>query len=200
MFHLPGFKKKRAVLIHSPEESRNQAPEEDLQETVLLEDFSSPPNTQAAGLSGPCGAETASDEGTTLLEDIVLSAQNGKQAASDQRALAYITDLSTGARASITKNEVVLGRRSETGKAQADVQILDRMISRRHAKIFYLRGGFWLEDMESLNGTFLEGRRLEPNAPCPLSHGVHFRLYKREFLFETGDTRRRDEFTAQKID
>jgi len=45
-------------------------------------------------------------------------------------------------------------------------------VSRRHARIFYREGRFWIEDLGSLNGTFVNrGPRLHPHQPVPLRHG-----------------------------
>ncbi|MCA8921368.1 MAG: FHA domain-containing protein [Planctomycetes bacterium] len=57
----------------------------------------------------------------------------------------------------------VVGRASS-----ADIQIKSDLISRAHAKISWMGAGFQVEDLGSLNGTFLNGFRLR--APC-LLHG-----------------------------
>jgi pSer/pThr/pTyr-binding forkhead associated (FHA) protein len=59
---------------------------------------------------------------------------------------------------------VAVGRSSSV-----DLMVPDRMLSRRHARL-YLEGGDWLvEDLGSHNGTFLNGSRVE--SPVRLKDG-----------------------------
>lgn len=53
------------------------------------------------------------------------------------------------------KRETVIGREEEV-----DVSLLDDRISRRHARLVIDDEGVWLEDLESRNGTYLNGERL----------------------------------------
>jgi serine/threonine-protein kinase len=59
--------------------------------------------------------------------------------------------------------EVWIGRSSD-----CRICVPDGRLSRRHARIFRRDGRFWLEDAESLNGTWLNGRRVQSAA---LDHG-----------------------------
>ncbi|OYW05963.1 MAG: hypothetical protein B7X11_01450, partial [Acidobacteria bacterium 37-65-4] len=51
---------------------------------------------------------------------------------------------------------VIVGRSSE-----ADLMIPDRMLSRRHARLFFDCGDWQVEDLGSHNGTFLNGARVQ---------------------------------------
>jgi hypothetical protein len=55
------------------------------------------------------------------------------------------------------------------GRRDCDVVIADREVSRRHAVIRATVQGFVLEDLDSSNGTFVNGRRIA--APHPLTEG-----------------------------
>jgi hypothetical protein len=44
-------------------------------------------------------------------------------------------------------------------------------VSRRHAKVNFSDGTWRIEDLGSTNGTWVNGRRLEPGRPCPLRIG-----------------------------
>lgn len=61
-----------------------------------------------------------------------------------------------------------------------------RTISRRHFKIIYVKGeGYALYDLESLNGTQVNNRRLTPNDPTFLRPGDIVRLADNDaFIFE----------------
>ncbi len=48
---------------------------------------------------------------------------------------------------------------------------LEKGVSRRHAKIVQRGGDFFIEDVGSANGTFLNGKRLTPYLPYPLGNG-----------------------------
>jgi hypothetical protein len=53
-------------------------------------------------------------------------------------------------------SEFVVGR-----DAGNPVQISDRRVSRRHARFYPEKGGWWVADLDSSNGTYLDGERIE---------------------------------------
>jgi pSer/pThr/pTyr-binding forkhead associated (FHA) protein len=70
-------------------------------------------------------------------------------------------------------NEFVLGRLDATRGVFPDVDLtpdggLEGGVSRRHARIQRQRTQFFVEDLGSANGTFLNGQRLTPYLPHPL--------------------------------
>jgi hypothetical protein len=54
------------------------------------------------------------------------------------------------------------------GRKQADIHIKDRHVSRRHAHIIELEDKFFIEDLDSTNGTFINGKEIKV---CELSQG-----------------------------
>ena len=64
--------------------------------------------------------------------------------------------------------EVIIGR--STG---CDVTLEDKTVSGRHARLAYHHGQWWLEDMASTNGTFLNGEPV--SAAVVLTHGDQVR-------------------------
>jgi pSer/pThr/pTyr-binding forkhead associated (FHA) protein len=70
---------------------------------------------------------------------------------------------------------VTIGRHPDS-----DVFLDDITVSRRHAEVRYREGAFWAHDVGSLNGTYLNRRRID-NAP--LSTGDEVQVGKFRLLF-----------------
>jgi predicted component of type VI protein secretion system len=64
----------------------------------------------------------------------------------------------------------------------ADVRIEDRFASGIHARIYSRGASYYVEDMNSTNGTFLNGARLDGEAP--LGDLDEIRIGDTEFRFE----------------
>jgi murein DD-endopeptidase MepM/ murein hydrolase activator NlpD len=62
--------------------------------------------------------------------------------------------------------DVILGRSGE-----ADVQLADELVSKRHLRLTINQQGVWLMDLGATNGTFLAGKRLTPNQSVPWPPG-----------------------------
>lgn len=58
-------------------------------------------------------------------------------------------------------------------------------ISRRHLKLEKISGGIYVSDMNSTNGSFLNGERLEPDKPVPVSRGDEIVIGRCRYRFET---------------
>jgi len=56
----------------------------------------------------------------------------------------------------ILKETVIIGRSKE-----ADIQILDNLVSRKHARISRTVDKYYVEDLQSANGVFLNGKRIK---------------------------------------
>ena len=67
--------------------------------------------------------------------------------------------------------------------ADNNITIADPFLSKRHAKLSVRKGNVYLEDQNSKNGTFLNGKRLERGIEAPLQDGDKIRLGNIEFLF-----------------
>ena len=82
----------------------------------------------------------------------------------------------------VVKEGPLTGRRLDVesvlvlGRSDADVIIDDSEMSRRHALVRCGDDGFEIEDLDSLNGTFVNGQRIE--AATPLATGDVVRLGK----------------------
>ena len=68
-----------------------------------------------------------------------------------------------------TSDELVL-----IGRGANQIPLTDQTISRRHAELRKLEGGWLLTDLNSANGTYLNGVRLQK--PTRLKHGDQMRV------------------------
>jgi len=74
----------------------------------------------------------------------------------------------SGAVLAQSENGVILGRSS----AAAGCVITEGSVSRKHARIRLSSRGLEIEDLNSLNGTMVNGVRLTPGSPHPLPNGA----------------------------
>src|SRR5579872_5724069 len=84
----------------------------------------------------------------------------------------------------------LVGRASPADGILPDVDLSgldpERLISRRHAFILRRRGGFVVEDLESVNGTYLNGvQRLQPHAQTLLRDGDQLNFGETRCIFWT---------------
>lgn len=90
--------------------------------------------------------------------------------------------LSSGRRVVIRSDQEVLVGRLDVGRGifpHVDLTPdggLEGGVSRRHARIFFQNDQFYIEDLGSTNGTYLNGVRLDPYSPRPLGEGDELRL------------------------
>jgi len=80
-----------------------------------------------------------------------------------------------------TASTALIGRSDRKARLFVDVDITGTDgqtygVSRRHARMHFLNGHFLLEDLESLNGTYLNGRKLRPYLPEVLHDGDEIKL------------------------
>lgn len=73
-------------------------------------------------------------------------------------------------------DDLLVGRKDNQRGIYPDVDLgldggYDAGVSRRHAIIAAQAGGFTVEDLGSANGTFVNGRRLQPEDPTAVRHG-----------------------------
>jgi hypothetical protein len=85
--------------------------------------------------------------------------------------------------------EAVIGRADPTCDVFPDIDLAPHGgekdgVSRQHARFRRERDRFTIEDMQSINFTFLNKQRLEANAPTPLKSGDELRLGRIVLRFE----------------
>lgn len=110
-----------------------------------------------------CGRETI------MLEETETSAQIFASLVRKQDGYIY----------QIGKGDTIVG--SGSG---ANIRIANNgAISRNHAKIVYVNNNYFLEDNQSKNGSFVNGRRLYPGVREPLYDGMLLRFANEDFEF-----------------
>ena len=77
---------------------------------------------------------------------------------------ALVLTLGTATTFTVAKTSATLGRGQENS-----IRLDDLSVSRRHARIAYRQGGYWLSDLGSMGGTWVNGTRL--NAPRRIAAG-----------------------------
>lgn len=77
------------------------------------------------------------------------------------------------------KTEFIIGRNEPS--EGIDIVLADNSVSRRHAKIVRRGGDYWIVDLESSNGTFVENI---PIRSCLLHAGDTIQIGESKFLFE----------------
>jgi len=67
-----------------------------------------------------------------------------------------------------------------------DIRLLDEMVSGHHAKIICFQNNYFIEDISSTNGTFVNGKRI---SKCVLKSGdkIAFGPYKMLFQLDASD-------------
>ncbi len=97
----------------------------------------------------------------------------------NELSVPHLVDL-MGEAIPLTAPTFTLGR-----SADCEVIIVERQVSRRHAEICRQEEGFVLRDLDSTNGTWLNGQRL--SAPAPLRDGDVIEIGSARFTFRDPD-------------
>lgn len=89
------------------------------------------------------------------------------------------------------KTEYLIGREDAESGIFPDLDLslsggAEGGVSRRHARLFYRGNAYWIEDLDSLNYTFLNGIRLRPNQPYRLSNGDDISFANVQMRFYVG--------------
>lgn len=75
----------------------------------------------------------------------------------------------------LEEGEVLVGRSSECG-----IQVLVENVSRKHARIFYRNDEYHIEDLDSTNGTYVNGIRV---VKCALRNSDHIEIGGVKIIF-----------------
>ena len=109
------------------------------------------------------------------LDDPVAGGAAFSGAGSGDGVLIITRGPGTGSRFALVSNVVVLGRHP-----RSDVLLDDISVSRRHAELRRASAGHVLRDLGSLNGTYLNGARVDESA---LRHGDELQIGRFKLAF-----------------
>ncbi len=93
-------------------------------------------------------------------------------------ALVALTGPRSGAQFPLEKGGLVVGREADAG-----VVLTDAAVSRHHARLVFCDGGWTVEDLDSLNGTFVNGVPVRRRA---LVNGDRLEMGTSVFVFQDG--------------
>lgn len=104
------------------------------------------------------------------------------------RARLYIKEANTSLDLPQDKPEIIIGREDAISGVFPDIDLepfaaQDAGVSRRHVKLFLQGNTCTVEDLNTVNGTFLNRQKLSANQPAPLKHGDELRLGKLALIF-----------------
>ena len=120
---------------------------------------SAPPRTPEIAASPPEQPATLPEPSTAPVPDVPPNP------APDRIGDALVLTLATSAATfAVAKASATIGR----GQVNT-IRLDDLSVSRRHARIAYRQGGYWLSDLGSMGGTWVDGTRL--NAPKRIAAG-----------------------------
>ena len=138
----------------------------DLSEVRALLEAVAEPEPAVAEPSSP---DLTAEPTPTLIDDSPAESPEGvidvPTAAPQQIGDALVLTLATPPAAfTVAKAAATIGRGQEN-----TIRLDDLSVSRRHARIAYKQGGYWLSDTGSMGGTWVDGTRL--NAPYRIRPG-----------------------------
>ena len=108
--------------------------------------------------------------------------QDGTTGLDDQTAMLSprLIRSKTGEEIEITQTLFVLGRGSESVNYQVHG---NPSVGRKHAKILFLEGKFYIEDLDSKNHTYINGMKINSGHPVEMKNGDRICLSNEEFEF-----------------
>jgi diguanylate cyclase (GGDEF)-like protein len=93
----------------------------------------------------------------------------------------YPTGPSMGMRYILTDRPVIIGRGDD-----CDLRVLDTSVSRRHARVEFINQQYFVLDMQSTNGTYVNDKQSPAGDPLPLRDGDYLRVGNCIFRYLAG--------------
>jgi FHA domain-containing protein len=132
---------------------------------ALLEAVAEEPDLTESVVVEPSAPSLAPEPTPTLFDELTEEVVDVPTAAPQRVGDALVLTLATPpATFTVAKTAATIGRGQEN-----TIRLDDLSVSRRHARIAYKQGGYWLSDTGSMGGTWVDGTRL--NAPHRIGSG-----------------------------
>ena len=126
------------------------------------------PAPVAAPVPVPVGAADATGPLAAARPSVAPSASAGEPATSDTaRAIVVTSGAKSGAEFPLGRDEITIGRSSDSA-----IVIRDDYTSTHHARLMLWNNQWMLQDLDSTNGTFLDGHRVTVPTPVALGASV----------------------------
>ncbi|MGL5150376.1 MAG: FHA domain-containing protein [Clostridium sp.] len=131
-------------------------------------------------------SHSSSSAETTFIEQVSVMGGDGDDteliSSSQNEIIAYLVSNNNGAneRITVNKEEYIIGRL----KQQVDYPIQNQTVGKIHAKLCYRNSDFYLIDLESKNGTFINGERVIALKEYKLSDGDEVSFSNSPYIFK----------------
>lgn len=131
---------------------------------------------------GSCGAALPAPEAVVEVEPEVAVVSTGP----------YLEVVASGAQIPLVlQPELLVGRLDEVSGINPEVDMtphggLDGGISRRHAQLLYEKGAWFVFDLDSTNGTCVDGQEVAPKTRVPIQDGAKIEFGEVEVIFHAG--------------
>ena len=91
--------------------------------------------------------------------------------------------------------ELIIGRQDQNASASPnpDISLPDNRVSRRHARVLINKGDYSLEDLNSTNGTFLNGHNVALRGPVMIREGNNVQVGETHLRFFPASVPEHDE-------
>ena len=127
-----------------------------------------PPVASSAFPSSPATAAPAAPTAPVMHPAAASAGANGELASTDNATRLVITSgTKAGAEFPLGHDEITIGRSSDSA-----IIIRDDYTSTHHARLMLWNGRWMIQDLDSTNGTFLNGSRVTVPTPIPLGATV----------------------------
>lgn len=113
------------------------------------------------------------------------SVDSGNGVAVSERERARLVMVGPGATGILSGTEMALGASATLGRAAPNtVPLPDSTVSARHARLAYRQGKWWVEDLGSANGTYVNGKRVD--GPVAVDDGDELDVAQVRLRLEVG--------------
>ncbi len=94
----------------------------------------------------------------------------------------------------LSKPNIAIGRSSGN-----DIVLDTTAISRYHSSLIFQAGEVYLEDLGSVNGTYVDGQKLAPNTPHPLYGGEQIQIGEVRLIYHPADDSPTEPISAEEV-